>query len=70
MQRNQEKYNLTFEDEESISIWKYDISKSTSGPYEVEYRWKKNYDPWTKKKKTLGDLVAEEKKLKRIKKGS
>jgi len=62
MQKNQEKYSITFEDEESISIWKYDPSKTSSGPYEVEYKWKKGFNPWEQKKKTLGDLVAEQKK--------
>lgn len=58
-----DKYSITYEDETSISIWKYDRKKSTSGPIEVEYKWKKNFNPWEKsKKKTLGDLVKEQKK--------
>lgn len=58
-----EKFSVTYEDETSISIWKYDKKKSTSGPIEVEYKWKKNFNPWeNSKKKTLGDLVKEQKK--------
>lgn len=57
-----DKYSITYEDETSISIWKYDKKKSTSGPIEVEYKWKKNFNPWeNSKKKTLGDLVKEQK---------
>jgi hypothetical protein len=35
------KYERIYEDEDSISIWKYDTSKSTRGPYEVEFKPKK-----------------------------
>lgn len=66
MREKSEKYSVTYEDEISISIWKYDRKKSKSGPVEVEYRWKKDFNPWeNNKKKTLGDLVKEQ----RIKKG-
>jgi hypothetical protein len=35
------KYERIYEDEDSISIWRYDTSKSTRGPYEVELKPKK-----------------------------
>jgi len=38
-----DKYELTFEDEQSISIWKYDKEKFKNGPVSVEYRWKAKY---------------------------
>lgn len=63
------KATVTFEDDDCISIWKYDFSKSQFNPIDVEYKWKKNFNPWDNKKKTLGDLVAEERKQKKIKKG-
>ena len=57
------KFEHTFEDDECISIWKYNSNKTTSGPVEVEYKWKRSFNPWDKKvKKTLGDLVKEGKK--------
>lgn len=35
------KYERTYETEDSISIWRYDTSKTTTGPYEVETKYKK-----------------------------
>jgi hypothetical protein len=58
------KYEVTYEDDESISIWRYNTNKSTSGPVEVEYRWKRSFNPWDKKKKTMGEMVKEMKKKK------
>ena len=57
-----DRWEVTFEDDECIQIWKYNSKKTTSGPIEVETRWKKVYNPWNKKKKTLGDLAKESKK--------
>jgi hypothetical protein len=48
-----DKYSITYEDETSISIWKYDKKKSSTGPVEVEYKWKKGFDPWSTNKKTV-----------------
>lgn len=62
------KWEYVFEDEDSISIWRYDIRKTRSGPYEVEYKWKRHFNPWGQKKKTLGDLAKEEKKRKKLEK--
>ena len=62
------KYEYVFEDDESISIWKYNTKITTNGPVEVEYKWKKNFNPWGQKKKTLGDLAKEQKKKKNLEK--
>jgi hypothetical protein len=35
------KWERRYEDDETISIWRYDTSKSTRGPYEVEFKPKK-----------------------------
>lgn len=64
-----QKFELVFEDDDCISIWRYDKSKSQNNPYEIEHKWKKNFNPWNQKKKTLGDLVADEKKQRKTKKG-
>ena len=62
------KFERVYEDEDTISIWKYDLTKSTTGPFEVEIKYKKGYvHPKPEKKKTLKDLVEDEKKV--IKKG-
>lgn len=53
------KFERVYEDEYSVSIWKYDYSKTTSGPVSVEHRWKKGFEAPNTKKKTLGDLVSE-----------
>ena len=37
------KFEYIFEDDESVSIWKYDIKKFPNGPVSVEYRWKPHY---------------------------
>jgi len=56
------KYEYVFEDEDCVSIWKYNTKITTNGPVEVEYKWKKHFNPWEQKKKTLGDLAKEAKK--------
>jgi hypothetical protein len=35
---------------------------------EVEYKWKRSFNPWNQKKMTLGDLAKEEKKRMRLEK--
>lgn len=63
------KFERVYEDEDTITIWKYDLNRTTTGPVEVEIKYKKGYvHPKPEKKKTLKDLVDEEKKTK--KKGS
>ena len=37
------KFEHIFEDEESVSIWKYDLSKFPHGPISVEHKWKASY---------------------------
>ena len=58
------KWEVVYEDEESISIWKYNSKITTSGPVEVEYKWKRSFNPWKQKKMTLGDLANQKNKLK------
>ena len=58
------KYEITYEDDECISIWKYDTRKTTAGPVEVEYKWKRSFNPWNKSKKTMGEMAKEMKKKK------
>ena len=38
-----QKFEYIFEDDESTSIWKYDLKKQPNGPVSVEYRWKPHY---------------------------
>ena len=65
------KWEVVFEDEECISIWKYNSRITTAGPVEVEHKYKRGYvHPMEKKKKTLGELAKDarkESKLKRTK---
>jgi len=57
------KWEVVYEDEDCISIWKYNSKITTHGPVEVEYKWKRGYQhPSDKKKKTLGELAKEAKK--------
>ena len=62
------KWEVVYQDEDSISIWKYNSKITTAGPVEVEYKWKKHFNPWNQKKKTLGELVKEEKRKKKLEK--
>ena len=55
------KWEVTYEDDESISIWRYNTKKFSNGPVEVEYKWKRGYHHPGMKKKTLGDLAREAK---------
>ncbi len=63
------KWEVVYENEQCVSIWKYDSKITTNGPISVEHKWKKGFDnPVSTKKKTLGDLAKEAKKeLKRPK---
>lgn len=63
------KWEIKFEDEETISIWKYDSSVTTFGPVQVEIKYKPGYKPPVpQKKKTLGDLAKEARKEAKLKK--
>jgi hypothetical protein len=58
------KWEVVYENEKEISIWKYDSKITTHGPISVEHKWKKGFEPISpNKKKTLGDLVNEDKKV-------
>lgn len=37
------KFEYIFEDDESKSIWKYDLKKQPNGPISVETHWKAHY---------------------------
>lgn len=63
------KWEQVYEDDESISIWRYNSNITTNGPVEVEYKFKKGYvHPKPIKKKTLGDLAKEAQKENKLKK--
>lgn len=55
------KWEVIYEDEYSISTWKYNTKITSTGPVEVEYKYKKSYVHPTQKKKTLGELVKQKK---------
>lgn len=59
-----QKWEVIYEDEDCISIWKYDSKKSKYGPVEVEYKFKRGYTHPGNKKKTIGELAKEAKKKK------
>ena len=62
------KFERIYEDDECISIWKYDLNKFKNGPIEVEYKYKRGYKhPALNQKKFLKDLVVDEKKKSRTK---
>lgn len=60
---------MTYEDEESISIFKYNLDITKNGPVSVEFRYKSGFKhPTEQKKKTLGDLAKEARKQNRVRK--
>jgi hypothetical protein len=61
------KWEIVYENEYTISTWKYDSKITTNGPVSVEQKYKRGYEPPSTKKKSLGELVKDEKKLKRRK---
>lgn len=63
------KWEVVYEDEETISIWRYNSAITTYGPVEVEIKYKKGYvHPLDRKKKTLGELAKEARKEAKSKK--
>lgn len=56
------KFERVYEDEDCISIWRYDLNRTTKGPVEVEIKYKRGHEPQPPKKKTLKDHIATEKK--------
>jgi len=61
------KFERIYEDEECVSIWKYDLKKCKNGPVEVDYKWKRSFNPWNQKKMSISDIIKQEKKEKRLK---
>jgi len=52
------KFERIYEDDDCISIWKYDLSKFKYGPIEVENKYKRGYKhPSLNQKKFLKDFV-------------
>ena len=63
------KWEMVYENETTISTWKYDSKITTFGPVEVDIKYKKNFvHPLDVKKKTLGDLAKEARKETKLKK--
>ena len=57
------KWEVVYEDDECISIWRYNSKITTSGPVEVEQKYKRGYvHPLDKKKNTLGELAKQARK--------
>lgn len=57
------KFERVYEDDDCISIWKYDLKKFPNGPIDVEYKYKRGFKhPALNQKKFLKDFVLEEKK--------
>jgi len=63
------KWEITYEDEESVSVYKYNSDITKNGPVSVDFRYKAGFKhPTEQKKKTLGDLAKEARKQTRLKK--
>ena len=57
------KFERVYEDEDSISIWKYDLDKHPYGPILTEIKYKRGYKhPSMNQKKFLKDFIVDEKK--------
>ena len=58
------KFEIIYEDEESISTWKYDLKKFQNGPVEVEIKYKRGviHPALKNEKKYIKDLIKEQKK--------
>jgi len=57
------KWEVVYEDDECISIWRYNSKITTAGPVEVEQKYKRGYvHPLDKKKNTLGELAKQARK--------
>jgi hypothetical protein len=63
------KWDITYEDNETISVFKYNTDVSKNGPVSVEFRYKTGYKhPSEQKKKTIRELAKEARKETRVKK--
>ena len=58
------KFERVYEDEDSISVWKYDLNKNPNGPVYTEIKYKKGFKhPKNNEKKFMKEILAEEKKI-------
>lgn len=56
------KFERVFEDEDSISTWKYDLDKHPYGPISTEIKYKKGFvHPKMNQKKFMKDILTEQK---------
>lgn len=64
IEANQTKFERVYEDDDTISTWKYDLKKQPLGPVEVDIKYKRNYVHPSEKqtKKYIKDLIKEQKK--------
>jgi hypothetical protein len=63
------KWEVVYEDDECISIWRYNSKITTAGPVEVEQKYKRGYvHPLDKKKNTLGELAKQARKESKLNK--
>jgi hypothetical protein len=61
------KFERRYEDDESITVWKYDLNKSSSGPIEVNIAYKNNIDKnWEKRAKEAKEDRRTERQMKKI----
>lgn len=51
IQTKPQKWEVVYEDEDCVSIWKYDMKKTTKGPFDVENKYKRGYVHPTSKKR-------------------
>lgn len=56
------KWEVVYEDDECISIWRYNTKKYPYGPVEVEYKYKKGFQHPKNTKRTMKDLLKGESK--------
>jgi hypothetical protein len=59
------KFEKVYEDNDSVTTMKYDLKKFDRGPIEVEIKYKTSYRHPGLTKKTIKDLMKDEKKTKR-----
>ena len=63
---NLTKFERRYEDEETVEVWKYDLSKS-NGPIDVVITYKNGIDKnWDKKQKQAKDERRIERQMKKI----
>jgi len=61
------KFERRYEDDESVTVWKYDLNKSSSGPIEVNISYKNNIDKnWEKRAKEAKEDRRTERQMKKI----